>query len=67
MELGFKGLGKGLKKAGQAGRKVQQNPKGVKAVAGAGAKGIKCLLRIGVKLASKSGSVAEDLEEKVVC
>ncbi|WP_019910177.1 hypothetical protein [Paenibacillus sp. HW567] len=58
MELGFKGLGKGLKKAGQAVKKgAAATAKGVKAVAGAGAKGIKSLLKTGAKLASKSGSM----------
>ncbi|MHA6533126.1 HNH endonuclease [Paenibacillus sp. BAC0078] len=58
MELGFKGLGKGLKKVGQAVKKgAAATAKGVKNVVGAGAKGIKSLLKTGAKLASKSGSM----------
>ncbi|MHA6529824.1 HNH endonuclease signature motif containing protein [Paenibacillus sp. BAC0078] len=58
MELGFKGLGKGLKKAGQAVKKgAAATARGVKKVAGVGAKGIKSLLKTGAKLASKSGNM----------
>ncbi|MCM3702388.1 DNA/RNA non-specific endonuclease [Paenibacillus macerans] len=58
MELGMKGLGKGLKKAGTAVKKgVGAAAKGVKKAVGAGAKGLKSLLKSGVNLASKSGSM----------
>ncbi|WP_143186325.1 hypothetical protein [Paenibacillus sp. P3E] len=58
MELGFKAIGKGLNKAGQAVKKgVGAAAKGAKKVAGAGVKGIKSLLKSGAKLASKSGSM----------
>ncbi|ETT34060.1 hypothetical protein NYE24_07275 [Paenibacillus sp. FSL H7-0350] len=58
MELGFKAIGTGVKKAGQAVKKgVGAAASGVKNVVGAGAKGIKSLLKSGAKLASKSGSM----------
>ncbi|OKP83637.1 hypothetical protein [Paenibacillus sp. P32E] len=58
MELGFKAIGKGLNKAGQAVKKdVGAAATGAKNVAGAGVKGIKSLLKSGAKLASKSGSM----------
>ncbi|MGG6313990.1 HNH endonuclease [Paenibacillus macerans] len=58
MELGMKGLGKGLKKAGTAVKKgVGAAAKGVKKAVGAGAKGLKSLLKSGATLASKSGSM----------
>ncbi|MGG6313993.1 hypothetical protein [Paenibacillus macerans] len=58
MELGMKGLGKGLKKAGTVVKKgVGAAAKGVKKAVGAGAKGLKSLLKSGATLASKSGSM----------
>lgn len=58
MELGFKGIGKGLKKAGQAVKNgAKATVKGVKTAAHAGASGIKSLLKSGAKLVSKSGSM----------
>ncbi|OMF84033.1 hypothetical protein [Paenibacillus sp. FSL R7-0337] len=58
MELGFKAIGAGVKKAGQAAKKgIDAAAKGAKNLAGAGAKGIKSLLKSGAKLASKSGSM----------
>ncbi|OMF83751.1 hypothetical protein BK147_33735, partial [Paenibacillus sp. FSL R7-0337] len=58
MELGFKAIGAGVKKAEQAAKKgIDAAAKGAKNLAGAGAKGIKSLLKSGAKLASKSGSM----------
>ncbi|WP_340023434.1 hypothetical protein MHI24_31185 [Paenibacillus sp. FSL K6-1096] len=58
MAVGFKAIGSGVKKAGQAAKKgVGAAASGVKNAVGAGAKGIKSLLKSGAKLASKSGSM----------
>jgi hypothetical protein len=59
MELGMKGISKGLNKAGTALKKGSTSTakKGVKAAAGAGTKGIKGLLKSGANLVSKTGSM----------